>query len=215
MNHHRCCMYNTSLGVFGIKKINCGQFDGLSRLPSPLATGPNSVGKETQNRNKFNAVSHSLVHSLSTPLSLRLRHPRHSFFCSLPTSTKPVFPSPPFIPPTPESPMLLTSLACLVYASASALAQTQIVYDSAHNATPITGTWSSGSMNVVTGAVRMFVHLPWHLFIAGNSCSNSCMLTTRASHTPKLQVFLLHCASISPSISARVEDIEVLFHFFF
>jgi hypothetical protein len=54
--------------------------------------------------------------------------------------------------------MLLTSLAFLVYASASALAQ-QIVYDTAHNVTPITGTCSSGSMNVVTGAVRMFVQL--------------------------------------------------------
>ena len=153
------------------KKINCDRFDGLSRLPSPLATGPNSVGKETQNRNKFNAVSHSFgplpLHSLPS-LSLRLRHLRHSFFCSLPTSTKRAFPSHPFIPPTPESPMLITSLAFLVYASASAFAQTQIVYDSAHNVTPITGTWSSGSMNVVTGAVRMFEHFTVALIHCGN-----------------------------------------------
>ena len=50
--------------------------------------------------------------------------------------------------------MLLRSLTFLLAASASALAQT--VYDSAHNVTPITGTWSSGSMNVTTGAVRLF-----------------------------------------------------------
>ena len=54
--------------------------------------------------------------------------------------------------------MLLTSLAFLVYASASALAQSQITYDSAHNVTPITGTWSSGAMNVITGPVRIFVY---------------------------------------------------------
>jgi hypothetical protein len=63
--------------------------------------------------------------------------------------------------------MLLTSLAFLVYASASALAQTQIVYDSAHNVTPISGTWSSGAMNVVTGPVRIFVHLLWLLIHCG------------------------------------------------
>lgn len=206
-------MYNNFLGVLVSKKNkSCHQFDGLSRLPSPLATGPNSVGKETQNRNKFNAVSH-LCSTLSSPLSLRPRHPRHSFFCSAPTSTKRDHPCPPSIPQTPKSPMLLTSFAFLVYASASALAQT--VYDSAHNVTPITGTWSSGSMNVVTGAVRMFVHLLWHLFITGKWCSNSFLLTTRASHTPKLQVFLLHCASIPPFVLSRADDIEVLFHFFF
>jgi hypothetical protein len=108
--------------------------------------------------------------------------------------------------------MLLTSLAFLVYASALALAQ-QIVYDSAHNVTPISGTWSSGAMNVVTGAVRVFVHLLWHLFITGKWCSNTFLLTTRASHTPQLQVFLLHCTSISPFVLSRAEDIEVLFHF--
>ncbi|KAH9973928.1 chaperone for protein-folding within the ER, fungal-domain-containing protein, partial [Russula compacta] len=46
--------------------------------------------------------------------------------------------------------MLLRSLVFLVSASASAFAQ-QIVYDVAHNTTPIEGTWSSGSMNVTTG----------------------------------------------------------------
>jgi len=46
--------------------------------------------------------------------------------------------------------MLLRSLTFFLTASASALAQT--VYDSAHNVTPITGTWSSGSMNVTTGS---------------------------------------------------------------
>jgi hypothetical protein len=110
--------------------------------------------------------------------------------------------------------MLLTSLAFLLYASALALAQ-QIVYDAAHNVTPITGTWSTGSMNVVTGAVRMFVLLLWHLLITGKWCSNSFLLITRASHTPKLRAFLLHCASISRLVLSRAEDVEVLFPFFF
>ncbi|KAI9448924.1 chaperone for protein-folding within the ER, fungal-domain-containing protein [Russula earlei] len=46
--------------------------------------------------------------------------------------------------------MLLTSFVLLLSASTSALAQT--VYDAAHNVTPITATWSSGSMNVTTGS---------------------------------------------------------------
>ncbi|KAI0292835.1 chaperone for protein-folding within the ER [Multifurca ochricompacta] len=46
--------------------------------------------------------------------------------------------------------MFLRTLAFLVIASVSALAQ--ITYDSAHNATPIGGTWCSGSQNVVTGS---------------------------------------------------------------
>jgi hypothetical protein len=61
--------------------------------------------------------------------------------------------------------MLVTSLAFLIYASALALAQqTPITYGSAHNSTPITGLWSSGSGNVTTGSVRMSVRLLWHLF---------------------------------------------------
>ncbi|KAF8481512.1 ROT1 protein [Russula emetica] len=55
--------------------------------------------------------------------------------------------------------MLLTPLAFLVYASASALAQqAPITYDSAHNVTPITGTWSSGSMNVSTGPEYVYAN---------------------------------------------------------
>ncbi|EKM49858.1 uncharacterized protein PHACADRAFT_265599 [Phanerochaete carnosa HHB-10118-sp] len=46
--------------------------------------------------------------------------------------------------------MLLTSLVPLVLAALPALGQ-DIVYNSAHNATPITGTWSSGSKAVSTG----------------------------------------------------------------
>ncbi|KAI0274290.1 hypothetical protein BGY98DRAFT_1178516 [Russula aff. rugulosa BPL654] len=53
--------------------------------------------------------------------------------------------------------MLLTSFAFLICASASALAQ-QVSYDTAHNVTPITGTWSSGAMNVVTGPQYVFAN---------------------------------------------------------
>ena len=199
-------MYNNSLGVL-VSKINCEErFDRLSRLASALVTGPSSVGKETQNRNKFNAFSFpsfsplpscSLVPVIpASPSFVFYPHPQSEPFLS--------------IPPTPKSQMLLTSLAFLVYASALALAQ-QIVYDSAHNVTPITGTWSSGSMNVVTGAVRLFVLLLWHLLITGKWCSNSFLLTTRASRTPKLRAFLSHCASISRLVFSRAKDIEVFF----
>jgi len=54
--------------------------------------------------------------------------------------------------------MLLTSFAFLIYASAAALAQSQtpIVYNTAHNVTSISGTWSSGSGNVTTGPTYVF-----------------------------------------------------------
>ncbi|KAI0251094.1 chaperone for protein-folding within the ER [Lactifluus subvellereus] len=45
--------------------------------------------------------------------------------------------------------MLLSSLTFLLLAPISALAQ--ITYDQAHNATPIVGTWTSGSRHVLTG----------------------------------------------------------------
>ena len=155
------------------------------------------------------------THFLFSSLSLRPRHPRRPFFCLLPTFTKRALLIPLSIPPTTKSPMFLTSLAFLLGASASALAQSQIVYDSAHNVTPITGTWSSGSMNVVTGAVRMFVHLPWHLLITGIWSSNTFSLTTKASHTPKLQVFHLHCASASLFFFYRGPKILRNLFFFF
>ncbi|KAG2054049.1 hypothetical protein BDR06DRAFT_955630 [Suillus hirtellus] len=44
--------------------------------------------------------------------------------------------------------MIFTSLLLLLATSAHG----QTVYDAAHNVTPITGTWSSGSQNVVTGS---------------------------------------------------------------
>ena len=46
------------------------------------------------------------------------------------------------------------SLSFLAAALLSSVAAQDIVYDSIHNATVITGTWSSGSKNVVTGSVR-------------------------------------------------------------
>jgi hypothetical protein len=46
--------------------------------------------------------------------------------------------------------MIFTSLLLLL--AVPAFGQ-DIVYDAAHNVTAITGTWSSGSMNVVTGSV--------------------------------------------------------------
>lgn len=48
--------------------------------------------------------------------------------------------------------MMLNSLIALVLASAPALAQ-DVSYTAAHNVTPIIGTWSSGSQNVLTGSV--------------------------------------------------------------
>ena len=90
--------------------------------------------------------------------------------------------------------MLLRSLAFFLTASASALAQT--VYDSAHNVTPITGTWSSGSMNVTTGPVRIFRALFLLALGAHRSSPNRRMY----SQTPKRSTFLripvspLHCA---------------------
>jgi hypothetical protein len=53
--------------------------------------------------------------------------------------------------------MLFSTLVPLVLAAMPALAQ-DIVYDSIHNATPITGTWSTGSKAVSTGAVRFYVY---------------------------------------------------------
>jgi hypothetical protein len=45
--------------------------------------------------------------------------------------------------------MIFTSLLLLLATSARG----QTVYDAAHNVTAITGTWSSGSRNVITGPV--------------------------------------------------------------
>ena len=82
------------------------------------------------------------------------------------------FPHPPFVLPTPFlhdispysfqnnavqdmilpflfSVMLLTSF----FGTTSAQDNAQIVYDAIHNATVITGTWSSGSQHVLTGSV--------------------------------------------------------------
>lgn len=47
--------------------------------------------------------------------------------------------------------MFVSSLALLALATIPALAQ----FDSAHNATPIGGTWASGSKHVITGSVRI------------------------------------------------------------
>jgi hypothetical protein len=53
--------------------------------------------------------------------------------------------------------MLVTSLFTVVLASLASIASAQdengdIVYDAAHNATSIVGTWSSGSRGVQTGS---------------------------------------------------------------
>jgi len=50
----------------------------------------------------------------------------------------------------PSLTMFILPLTALVLAVSAASAQ-DIIYDSAHNATPIIGTWSSGSQHVVTG----------------------------------------------------------------
>lgn len=54
--------------------------------------------------------------------------------------------------------MILGSLFALVLASTalpSYVSAQQIIFDSAHNATTIIGTWSSGSKNVLTGSVSV------------------------------------------------------------
>ncbi len=77
-----------------------------------------------------------------------------------------------YTPFVTSSPMLLRSLAFLLSVSAFALAQ--IVYDSAHNVTPITGTWSSGSMNVTTGAVSIFsrAFCGTYAFLSRRTCNH-------------------------------------------
>lgn len=62
--------------------------------------------------------------------------------------------------------MLLTSALTVVLASLARpiLAQDEnpnIVYDAAHNATTIYGTWSSGSKAVLTGAVSELPRIAW------------------------------------------------------
>ncbi|KAJ6577288.1 chaperone for protein-folding within the ER, fungal-domain-containing protein [Mycena capillaripes] len=47
---------------------------------------------------------------------------------------------------------ILSSLMALALAGSTALAQDDIIFNSAHNVTPITGTWSSGSQHVIPGA---------------------------------------------------------------
>lgn len=48
--------------------------------------------------------------------------------------------------------MILTPIIAVVLAALPVLSQ-DIVYDAAHNATPIVGTWATGSKAVVTGTV--------------------------------------------------------------
>lgn len=60
--------------------------------------------------------------------------------------------------------MLFTPIfAAALAAIPTALAQdVPIEYNSAHNVTPIVGTWSSGSKQVVTGAVSTFLPFLHH-----------------------------------------------------
>ena len=157
--------------------------------------GCHRVGKETQNRNKFND-SYFRPHSLfSTPLPFA---PPPPFFLFL-LPRVPRIVSSTSLPLYPFIPMLLPSFAFLIYASAAALVQgqTQTVYNTAHNVTSISGTWSSGSGNVTTGPVRMFVRLLWHSLIRGNWCRLMYFLPTKASVTPQIRACRIHCASIS------------------
>ena len=55
-----------------------------------------------------------------------------------------------------QSNMFVSSLIAVALAAIpQALAQAPIEYDLAHNATPIIGTWSSGSQQVLTGPVSI------------------------------------------------------------
>lgn len=54
--------------------------------------------------------------------------------------------------------MILASLLTVVLASfIGTTSAQQIVYDAAHNATSIVGTWSSGAQNVLTGPVSFLL----------------------------------------------------------
>lgn len=52
---------------------------------------------------------------------------------------------------------MLASVFAILLAALPVLSQ-DIVYTPVHNATVIYGTWSSGSMGVVTGSVRATCH---------------------------------------------------------
>ena len=52
-------------------------------------------------------------------------------------------------------PSLLAVVLALAFITSSSAQDAQIVLDSIHNATSLTGTWSSGAKNVLTGAVSL------------------------------------------------------------
>lgn len=54
--------------------------------------------------------------------------------------------------------MHFSSLASLALVAIPAALAQDILFDAAHNATPIVGTWSSGSKAVSTGSVRLPVN---------------------------------------------------------
>lgn len=89
--------------------------------------------------------------------------------------------------------MIVSSLLTVVLASIISTASAQsIVYDNIHNATVITGTWSSGAQNVMTGAVSYLLVRP---LLFDFFCPRvSQILPICRSLTHQQQEFLTRCA---------------------
>ena len=90
-------------------------------------------------------------------------------------------------------PSLLAVVLALAFITSSSAQDAQIVLDSIHNATSLTGTWSSGAKNVLTGAVSL---LPFNLFLFHLLLSprTSQILVTCRSLIQKQQASLTRCA---------------------
>jgi hypothetical protein len=96
---------------------------------------------------------------------------------------------------TPVSPAMvfLSHLLALVLASTTTPALSQIVYDQYHNASPITGTWSTGSQAVLTGPVRrpsLFFFFPW--FFIHFSVRALLIQPHKRSRTHQQRVYHIH-----------------------
>jgi hypothetical protein len=87
--------------------------------------------------------------------------------------------------------MIFTSLLLLLATSAHG----QTVYDAAHNVTVITGTWSSGSQNVVTGPVSRLFHSITVYFLTQVAAVSRTLLRPlkRRSHTQRQQECHILC----------------------
>lgn len=87
---------------------------------------------------------------------------------------------------------LLTTLATFANAQLTS-SDAPIVLDAIHNATSITGTWSSGSRAVITGPVSL-QRPPPHFVEDSSSCCRALRIPlTKPSLTRGILVFPSHC----------------------